>query len=354
MFTTGLDIANRALQYCGATRIAAFTDNTKQAAETKFVYPLIRQAELRRSVWRCAIKRAVLRPFTATTKRFIAPAWAATTVYVVGSVVQDSNGTYWVCMIANTASTSNAPGVYVAGQPQYWQEWFGNVFGDVYSHTVTYYAGELAYVAGSPDTWYLSLGNANVGHDTAGTPQSAHWAAQTGATDLLINFLIAAGPSVTINTVARNLFPLPLGYLRVTNQDPKVGSTATNTISAGLRFSDWEFESSYLISASTDPIILRFVADVADVTQLDPLLCEALAARVAFSVCEILTQSNIKLQAIAAAYQKFMNDARMVNLIETGSTEPEEPEYLLTRGPAGVVDNIPSGGQQNAGSPTGG
>ena len=350
MFTTGIDIANRALQYCGATRIASFSDNTKQAAETGFVYPLIRQAELRRSVWRCAIKRAVLRPQTATTSQFVAPGWATATAYVVGQIVQDSSGTYWICMVANTSSSTNAPGTYVAGQPQFWQQWFGNVYGDAYSHTTTYYAGELVTAGGA---WYLSMINNNLGNDTAGTPNSPQWIAQTSAAIFAAHFLVAAGYGVSINTVARNLFPLPLYYLRVTNQDPKVGSTATNVVSAGLRFSDWEFESNYIISASTQPIILRYVADVADVTMLDPLLCEALSARVAYSVCEILTQSNIKLQAIAAAYQKFMHDAQMVNLIETGSTEPLEEPYLLTRGPAGVVDNVPAGGSQNAGSPEG-
>jgi hypothetical protein len=341
VYTRGEDLANRALQYCGATRIATFLDNTKQAAETGFTYPLIRQAELRRAVWRCAIKRSVLRPFTNTMNRFVAPAWALTTVYVAGQIVQDSVGTYWIAMFPNTATAANAPGVYTAGQPQWWQQWFGTVYGDQYSHTTSYYAGELVY-AGS--LWYISNINGNVGNDIAGTPTAAEWIAQTGAAQWGAEFFLPVGPGVTINGVARNLYPLPLYYLRVTNQDPKVGSTATNVVSAGLRFSDWEFESNYLVSASTTPIVFRYVADVADVTMLDPLLCEALAARIAFSVCEILTQSNIKLQAIAAAYQKFMHDARMINLIETGSTEDSEENYVLTNGPAGVMEG--GGGQQ--------
>lgn len=351
MFTTGLDIANRALQYVGATRIASFADNSKQAAETGFAYPLVRQAELRRSVWRSAIKRSVLRPLTATTSRFIAPAWATATGYIAGQIVQDSDGTYWICMVAHTSDSTNAIGIYLAGQPQYWQQWFGTVYGDAYDDSVTYYAGELVY-AGS--TWYLSAINANTANDTGGVPDSPQWVEQTSATKEAVNFFAPIGSDVTINGKVRNVYPLPLYYLRVTNPDPKVGSTATNTVSAGLRFNDWEFESNYIISASGDPILLRYVADVADVTMLDPLFCEALSARVAYSICEILTQSNIKLQAIGAAYEKFMRDARMVNLIETGSTEPEEDKYLLSRGPAGVVDQVPSGGNQNAGSPEAG
>lgn len=348
MFTNGIDIANRALQYVGATRIYSFLDNSKQAAETGFTYPLIRQAELRRSVWRCAIKRSVIRPLTAGTARFVAPAWTLGTTYEAGRIVQDTEGTYWICMVQNVANVADAPGIYTPGQPQYWQQWFGSVYGDLYSNAVTYYAGELVY--DGSNHWYISRLNTNLNHALNVT---TYWQPLTDSLLFGFDFFIPAGPGVTVNGKARNVYLLPLYYLRVTSQDPKVGSTATNVVSGGLRFNDWEFESNYFISASSDPVIFRYVADVADVTQLDPLFCEALAARIAYSICEPLTQSNIKLQAIAAAYQKFVHDARLVNLIETGSTEPEEDAYSLTRGPAGVVDSVPSGGNQNASSPEG-
>src|SRR5690242_11961844 len=151
-FTTSVDIANRALQHVGATRIFSFDDNTKQAAEASFCFEKLRRAELRRSVWRFATKRAVLRALTATSLRFVAPAWATTTVYPLGSIVQDTKGVYWVAMVANTASTTNQPGTIAIGQPQYWQQYFGPVHGDAWSPSVSYYAGELVKSSG---VWYI-------------------------------------------------------------------------------------------------------------------------------------------------------------------------------------------------------
>lgn len=348
-YLTNIDIANRALQHVGAMRIASFQDNSKQAAEAGFCYDKVRAAELRSRVWRFAIRRAVLRALTATTKRFIAPAWVTTTSYSIGTVVQDSLGTYWVCMVAHTASTTNAPGTVAVGQPQYWQQYFGPLYGDAYSSSVSYYAGELVYVAGSPDAWFLSLPPA--GNAANATSSTSFWCPQTGATDLPVNFLVAAGPGVSILNVARNLFPLPNGYLRVAPQDPKTPSTSNNVTSAGLRVLDWEFEGSYIVTAQPGPLIFRFVADISDVTMMDGAFCEGLAARMAYELCETLTQSNIKLQAVGQTYQAWIETARNINWLELGSTEPQEQRYELTRGPAGVVDQVPQGGEANAGSP---
>jgi hypothetical protein len=349
LYTTATDVVNRALQYVGATRISTLQDNSKQAAEGGFAWTTLRQAELRRSVWRCCIRRSVLRPWDTNTNRFVAPAWVSGTSYIQGQIVQDTAGVYWICKVDNTASTTNAPSTYVAGQPQYWEQWFGTVYGPDFDTTVTYYSGEVIWNVGDA-TWYLSKVNGNLNHTP---PNGTYWVAQTGATAFNIPFYMPLGSDVTINGKIRNVFPLPLYYLRITNPDPKVGSTATNVVSAGLRYNDYELEGNIIVSAQTDPILLRYVADVSDVTMLDPLLCEALAARIAYSICEPLTQSEQKRQGIAAAYQKFLHDAVVVNLIETGSTEPLEDDYILTRGPAGVVDNVPSGGQRNAGSPEG-
>jgi hypothetical protein len=134
-FTQPVDIANRALQIVGARLIETLGDDTKGAQQVAFAYPKLLAAELRRTVWRFATKRAVLRAYTATTKRFIPGAWVLSTDYTIGNVVQDTAGTYWVCMVDNTAADANAPGTYIAGQPQYWQEWFGPIFGDEYADT---------------------------------------------------------------------------------------------------------------------------------------------------------------------------------------------------------------------------
>src|SRR6202035_3391523 len=120
-YTTAYDIANRGCQQLGARRILTFADSSVQAQEFGFSYDKLRQEELRRTVWRFATRRAVLRKITSTTKRFIAPAWATGQTYSLGMIVQNTygvspaDGVYWICYLANNSSAANAPGVYVAG-----------------------------------------------------------------------------------------------------------------------------------------------------------------------------------------------------------------------------------------------
>jgi hypothetical protein len=208
---------------------------------------------------------------------------------------------------------------------------------DAWSGAVTYYAGDLVYVSSQ---LYISVANANL-NLTPGS--SAAWVALLAPTATAnIALLSPAGPGLTVNTRKRNIFPLPNGYLRLAAPDPKVESTSTLSTSGAVQFQDWQLENGVLISNSDGPLFpFRFVADVSDVTLMDALFCEALGARIGYEVCEILTQSNVKLQAIGAAYQKFMRDARIINQIEIGSTEGTEEEMELTQGPAGVQEGPP-------------
>jgi len=83
-----LDIANRAIQHLiGVERIYSMGDTTKAAREIAFTYDKVRDAELRRNVWRFAIRRAVLRPVDTSTVIWAPAAWAATTTYAAGAVV---------------------------------------------------------------------------------------------------------------------------------------------------------------------------------------------------------------------------------------------------------------------------
>lgn len=243
-------------------------------------------------------------------------------------------------MVPGTAAANNAPGIPIVGQQPYWQQYFGTIHPNPYSALISYYAGEMVYQSG---VFYTSLYNGNLAVTLDNT---GWWVPQVGMAAQSTYPLVPAGPNVTINGRARNMFSLPYGFLRATYPDPKVESTATNVTSAGLRFSDWQFENNYLISHESDPIILRFVADISDVSTMDDLFCEGLAARIAYEVCESITQSNIKLQAIASAYQKFISDARLINWLETGATESQEQEYQLSQGPAGVAEPPGAGGEQ--------
>ena len=365
-YRTPIDVANRALQHCGVTRITTFADNSKNASEVAFVYDKLRRAELRRNVWRYAKRWVALRPVDTNTMGFTAVAFDATKTYLRGSLVTD-NGSLYFC------NTDTPVAQTPSDHPEYWTLYFGPLTASLRDATNTagYYAGEIVYTT-DPDTplVYLSLENNNSDDpstipawdttvmynsgDTvtyaAATWQSVKdlnlaqipgatdnwvaipateafhrsgrkWLALTGITlsKPVFIFPIGTGPASSEST--RQVYRLPAGYLRTAPQDPRNSRAA----------SDWVFEGNYLITSDTQVILFCFIADVADVLAMDPMFCEGLAARIGFEVCEVLTQSSDKLKNIGAQYKTFMSEARMVNAIENGPIEPDEDAYISCR-----------------------
>jgi hypothetical protein len=128
-----------------------------------------------------------------------------------------------------------------------------------------------------------------------------------------------------------NLYRLPNAFLRQAPTNPKLGNMSYLGRPSNPMVDDWIFEGDYLISAFTQPLWLRFVADIADVFAMDAMFCEGLAARIAYEVCESLTQSSSKQAACAAAYKQFMGEARNVNGIIVGESEAPLDDYLACR-----------------------
>lgn len=423
-FFSAVDIANRALQHCGATRIdpaQGFLEDSKNASETQACYDGLRRAELRRNVWRFATRRTAIRPITATTM-FIQPSlWSSTVTYVPGSLVTDTAGVLWSSI--QNDNLNNQPGFTPA-----WEKYFGAVTADVYDSTQSYFAGELVYefpgdgtytvfksvVNGNatdpsvPTAWdatvtynkdqviqrsstlYQSLINLNLNKDPASVPalwvsittystgqqvtgsdgmiyqslvnsnlgidptldNGTHWhntgvlaawttnfSGQSGNDQWVeidvglvapnIQYPVGTGPMEQSDT--RNVYPLPANFLREAPQDPKAGSASIFGAPTRLLYTDWEYEGGFLVTRMSQPIVYRFVADIVDVTQMDDLFCEGLAARIGFEVCETLTQSTVKQNTIASAYNRFMTEARTVNGIETGPTEAPEDDWVATR-----------------------
>lgn len=332
-FLSRLDIGNRAVQRLGGKLLTSFdttVDTGRNAQQISFCYDKLRVAELRRSTWRFASRRANLRATLATSRRFIPSVYAAGTTYAAGAIVMDATGVYWISNVAS--NTGNTPGgVPTAGYPAYWSQYFGPVIGNLWVNSIVYDAGEIVFKSGSPNVWYINGTNAVA---AATDPASgAPWVPiTTVTTDQLVTNFQPMGVGKTVNSRARNLFPLPLGFLRMLASDPKVEGTLKNDTSGNIQSLDYQFEGNFIISAASDPILLRFVADVSNVLEMDSLFCEGLAARIAYETCEIITQSDAKKQAAAISYQAFINEARLINAIEIGNTEAQETGFDL-RGP---------------------
>jgi hypothetical protein len=127
------------------------------------------------------------------------------------------------------------------------------------------------------------------------------------------------------------VFALPSNFLREAPQDPKAGSTSYLGAPTGLMYTDWEYQGNYLISRTAYPIVYRFVADVTLVPTFDDMFCEGLGALIGESTCERITQSDAKVGMCQRIYQQKITEARAVNGIETGATEPAEDDFITCR-----------------------
>jgi hypothetical protein len=120
--------------------------------------------------------------------------------------------------------------------------------------------------------------------------------------------------------MAVNTFMLPAGYLRSDRLSHKFATPEDDREKLG------EFVTS------KEPVLLfPFAADVQNVRRMDPMFCEGLAARIGYETADLLTQSTGKKREIAAAYNKFMGEARIINAIEAGPEEPDEDTFISVR-----------------------
>lgn len=220
-----------------------------------------------------------------------APAlWNASTAYVIGNSVGASDGFIYTATANNTGKDPTA--------------------------TVGYWTNTGVL---NPWTTVDNFGTAGVGWQQINAVLA----------DLEIVYPIGSGPSE--QSFTRNVFRLPANYLKVAPENPKQGSVSFLGAPTGLMYRDYNYEGNYLVSMDPGPIVLRFVADLVNVVSFDDMFCEGLAARIGMEVCETLTQNTQKAAKATSEYGRVMGEARLVNGIETGPTEPPEDDWITTR-----------------------
>lgn len=312
------DIANRAIQICRGKRFNAFTDFTPAATETGFVYEKLREAELRRRVWRFAVRRAVLRVTDTSTVIWTPPAYASGTTYPLGAVVT-SGGEWWQSKVASNVGNTPASGAS-------WQRYFGpDSMEPFVASAISFHAGELTLSGG---VVYLSLIDSNTD-----TPPTANWLAVNGTTAALqILYPISTGPRSDQSTM--NVCRLPHGYLRRAPTDPKSGQYHVVGVGLAPVTEDWIFEGNFIVTRDINPVLLRFVANMVDVPDMDPMFCEALSAKIALEVAPVVAEAEYVTAAIRDArtrYKQLISDAGIVNGIEQGSTSPPVDDWIMVR-----------------------
>lgn len=259
-----------------------------------------------------------------------ADAWNATTTYQQDQVVSYS-GAQWRSLIALNLNNTPATG------PANWNSTTS------YSSTNT--------VTGSDGFIYSSSTNSNVGNNPV-TDGGTNWTntnapnAWTSSPALPVSSMLwvpiyaslapldiiyPLGVGPLRQAFTRNIFHLPAGYLRQVVSDPKAGINSFLGAPSGRTLNDWEFESDYILTQQGTPIMLRFVADVQTVTEMDDMFCEGLAARIAWEACEAITNSTAKRADCFKAYKDMMGEARIVDAVEIGPIQPPEDDYITCR-----------------------
>lgn len=254
-------------------------------------------------------------------------AWSSTVEYFKGQTITFSGTSYQSLIDFNLNNSPPSPAPWLVG--------------------TTYSTGNS--VSGSDGFNYTSIGNGNVGHDPT-VDGGVHWTATNVLTawqsvsasgsvnwllltvalqDIPVLWPVGSGP--TIQTATKNAYRLPAGFLREAPQSPKQGSSSFLGAPSGRMYEDWVYSGKYIVTNQLGPLIYRFVADISNVNNMDPMFCEGLAARIGYETCEEITQSNAKQQTCLEAYKRSMSEARTVNAIEQGPIEPPEDDYITCR-----------------------
>jgi hypothetical protein len=118
-----------------------------------------------------------------------------------------------------------------------------------------------------------------------------------------------------------NSFPLPSDYVRLA---PKYPEDITNNL-------DWVIEGKSILTDDSAPIQIRYISQVTDPNQMDPLFREALSALLAFEICEEVTQSSSKKEALRQDLKETMGEAKKANAFEVVPALPPEDTYITCR-----------------------
>lgn len=263
--------------------------------------------------------------------------WSSTGTYFKNQVVTYLSVAYMSLIDLNTNQTPSA-------SPANW------AIGTTYALN--------ALVNGSDGVTYKSLANGNVGNNPT-TDAGVHWQntgvltpwttvfvggtgslnwLQIGGAEfpngvtlqtLAILYPLGAGPAY--QTTTRNAFRLPASFLR---RAPDSENTGLSVLGGprGITYSTWMLEGRFITAPYTVGVIsVRFVADLIDVTQMDPMFCEGLGLRLGLEGAEQVTQSSEKTQAIAGKYKKFRDDAATIDGIERGTEDDPDDDYVTVR-----------------------
>ena len=94
---------------------------------------------------------------------------------------------------------------------------------------------------------------------------------------------------------------------------------------------DWQPEGRQILTNDGAPLQLRYIARIEDSTVFDDNFVEALAAKMAYELCEEITQSNSKQANAKQDYKDAIFEAAKLNAFEKFPEEPPEDPWVTAR-----------------------
>jgi hypothetical protein len=263
--------------------------------------------------------------------------WSATQVYDSDIIVADANGNLWRSLI--TANLNNeplaAPAAYSAGTSYSTGQTATGSDNFVYQAKQAVTGVDPVVDAADEQTYWepaqtAPFVNAWTQQPALPFPAASGWTPQIcSVSSTRIGYPIGTGPIE--DSLSRNVYRLPAGWLREAPQDPTQGSVNYLGAPSGIALTDWNIEGNYLTSRNGSPILYRFSAMIQDVCQLSAMCARGIALSLAMDACESITQSTEKLTKIEEKYKALMGDARTVNGIITGADEPPLDDLITCR-----------------------
>lgn len=125
-------------------------------------------------------------------------------------------------------------------------------------------------------------------------------------------------------------FTLPADCLRVLI--PK-DSTLDWVIEGNKILTSWATSpvSGATSSSGSAALSLRYVADIEDTTVFDPAFYDVLSVSLAADLCEKITNSTSKKQALADEYKGLLDAARRADALENLPEDPPDDDWLTAR-----------------------
>jgi len=133
--------------------------------------------------------------------------------------------------------------------------------------------------------------------------------------------------SLWANTYVYNL---PNDFLRLV----QVSNFISGWIWEGIQYvqaQDYFFQENTIVTWVTPPYNIRYVYDFVDTGHMPPVFQEALSAYMAQEMCERLTQSTSKGQAMSAKLMAVLAEARRTNAFDKPAGDSPIDSYISAR-----------------------